>query len=61
MNPIWSNIVLTERESSGILRGEYNHHNGRIWGTEQPHETVQHYPLKLDVFCAIPQNKMYGS
>jgi hypothetical protein len=42
-------------EATFHLSGKVNRHNVRIWGTENPHATVQHErdSLKVNVFCAI--------
>jgi hypothetical protein len=34
----------------------------RIWGTENPHETIQHETdsRKVNVLCAISKQKIYG-
>jgi hypothetical protein len=40
-----------------------NHHNVRIWGSENPHAYVQHQrdSSKVNVFCAITNQKVYGA
>jgi hypothetical protein len=40
-----------------------NHRNVRIWGYENPHADVKHQrdSPKVNVFCAISSQKVYGS
>ena len=42
--------------------GKVNHHNVRIWGTENPHATMEpvHDLPKVNVFCAVSSCKPYG-
>ena len=42
--------------------GKVNRHNVRIWGTENPHETMEHVrdSPKVNVFYAISSSKVYG-
>ena len=42
-------------EATFYLSGKVNRHNARIWGTENPHEIVEHVrdSPKLIVLCAI--------
>ena len=43
------------------LSGKVNCHNVHICGAHPPHEVVKHqkdFP-KLDIFCAVPQGKVY--
>lgn len=49
-------------EATFHLNGKVNRHNVRIWGTEQPHEIVQHErdSPKFNVFCAVSREKVYG-
>lgn len=44
------------------LSGNVNRHNVRIWGTDNPHECVEHQrdSPKVNVFCAISPEKIYG-
>lgn len=55
------NIIFSD-ESTFHLSGKVNTHNCRIWGSENPHETLQHArdSPKVNVFCALSKNKMYG-
>lgn len=43
------------------LSGRVNCHNVRNWGTEHPHETVEHVrdSPKVNVFCAVFRNKVF--
>jgi hypothetical protein len=42
--------------------GAVNLHNVRIWGSENPHAYVEHQHdcSKVNVFCAISSQKVYG-
>jgi hypothetical protein len=49
------NKIVFSNEATFHLSGKINRHNVRIWGTENPHETVEHVrdSPKLNVFfCA---------
>ncbi|KDR23348.1 hypothetical protein L798_05309 [Zootermopsis nevadensis] len=39
-----------------------NRHNVRVWGSENPHATIEHIrdSRKLNVFCSISREKVYG-
>ena len=41
--------------------GKVNHHSIRVWGTENPHATMEHVrdSPKVNVFCAISSCKVY--
>ncbi|PNF23796.1 hypothetical protein B7P43_G16593 [Cryptotermes secundus] len=56
-----SRLILSD-EATFHLSGTVNRHNVRIWGTEHPHETVEHErdSPKVNVFCAVSQDKVYG-
>jgi hypothetical protein len=43
--------------------GKVSRHNVRIWGTENPHATVEHVrdSPNVNVFCAISSCKVHGS
>lgn len=49
-------------ESTFHISGKVNRHNVRIWGTENPRESVEHErdSPKLNVFCAVSKKKVYG-
>ncbi|XP_023211332.1 uncharacterized protein LOC111614181 [Centruroides sculpturatus] len=54
--------VVFSDESTFHLSGNVNTHNVPTWGSANPQEMVQlkrDYP-KLNVFCAISQQKVYG-
>jgi hypothetical protein len=54
--------VVFSDEATFHLSGKINRHNVRIWGTENPHETVEHVldSPKLNVFCATSSVKLKG-
>ncbi|PNF40249.1 hypothetical protein B7P43_G07078 [Cryptotermes secundus] len=56
-----SRLIFSD-EATFHLSGTVNRHNVRIWGTEHPHETVEHErdSPKVNVFCAVSQDKVYG-
>ena len=49
-----SRIIFSD-EATFYTNGHVNRHNVRIWGTDHPHETVQHEQdsPKVHVFCAV--------
>lgn len=58
---LFSRLVFSD-EATFHLCGTVNRHNVRIWGTNHPHETIEHQrdSPKVNVFCAVSQNKVYG-
>ncbi|PNF40965.1 hypothetical protein B7P43_G08819 [Cryptotermes secundus] len=56
-----SRLIFSD-EATFHLSGTVSRHNVRIWGTEHPHETVEHErdSPKVNVFCAVSQDKVYG-
>jgi len=42
--------------------GKVNRHNVRIWGTENPHATMEYVrdSPKVNLFCAVSSCKVYG-
>jgi hypothetical protein len=44
------------------INSKVNRHNVHVWGTENPHVTLEHEgdSLKGNVFCAISKEKVYG-
>jgi hypothetical protein len=44
------------------ISGKVNRHNVHICGTEQPHAQIEHQcdSPKLNVFCAVSREKVYG-
>ena len=54
--------LIFSDEATFRLSGMVNRHNVRIWGTENPRvviEDVRDSP-KVNVFCAISSEKVYG-
>ncbi|PNF28274.1 hypothetical protein B7P43_G06511 [Cryptotermes secundus] len=49
-------------EATFYLIGIVNRHNVRIWGTQNPHAQIEHErdSPKINVFCAVSQQKVYG-
>ncbi|PSN41322.1 hypothetical protein C0J52_20246 [Blattella germanica] len=49
-------------EATFYTNSHVNRHNVRIWGTEHPHETVQHKrdSPKVNVFCAVNNARVNG-
>ena len=49
-------------EATFHVNGKVNKHNTRIWGTENPHEVLEHqrYSPKVTVFCAMSKKAVYG-
>ena len=45
-----------------FMCGKVNRHNVRIWGTENPHATMEHVrdSPKMNMFCAVSSCKVYG-
>lgn len=56
-----SKIVFSD-EATFHTNGKVNRHNVCIWGTENPRETTQYErdSPKVNVFCAISANKVFG-
>ena len=50
-------------EATFHLSGKVNKHNTRIWGTENPHVTLEHVrdSPKVNVFCAMSKKRVYGA
>jgi hypothetical protein len=44
------------------INGKVNCHDVCVWGTENPHVTLEHerYSPEVNVFCAISKEKFYG-
>ena len=44
------------------VNGKVNKHNTRIWGTENPHEILEHQrdSPKVTMFCAMSKKAVYG-
>lgn len=56
------NRLIFSDECTFHISGKVNRHNVRVWGTENPRETVQHIrdSPKVNVFCALSCEKVYG-
>lgn len=56
-----SNLLFSD-EATFHISGKVNRHNCRIWGTENPNETVEHErdSLKVNVWCALGINRIIG-
>ncbi|PNF36342.1 hypothetical protein B7P43_G00512 [Cryptotermes secundus] len=54
--------LIFSNEAIFHLSGKVNHHNVRLWGTENPRAIValERYSRKLNVFSAMSQTKLYG-
>lgn len=54
-------LVFTD-EATFHLSGKVNRHNLRFWGTENPQLTLEYErdSPKLNVFCAITSNRVFG-
>lgn len=56
------NSIIFSDESTFHISGNVNTHNCRIWGSENPRETLEHVrdSPKVNVFCAMSKFKVYG-
>lgn len=54
--------IIFSDESTFHLSGKVNKHNCRIWGSENPRQSLEHVrdSPKLNVFCALSKSKVYG-
>jgi hypothetical protein len=54
--------VQFSHEATFHVSGAVNCRNVRIWGSENPHANVEHQcdSPKVNVFCAISSQKVYG-
>jgi hypothetical protein len=54
--------LVSSDEATFRVCGKVSRHNVRIWGTENPHATVEHVRdlPKVNVFCAVSSCKIYG-
>jgi hypothetical protein len=57
----WKKVQFSG-EATFHVSGAVNCHNVRLWGSENPHAYVehQHDSPKVNVFCAISSQKVYG-
>jgi hypothetical protein len=60
-NDLPARFIFSE-EVTFHINGKVNRHNVRVWGTENPHVTLEHErdSPKVNVFCAISKEKVYG-
>ena len=58
---IRNKLVFSDKATFHLI-AKINWHNVQIWGMEYPHEIVEqeHDSVKINVFCAISHNKIYG-
>lgn len=56
-----SKIIFSD-EATFHLSGKVNRHNVRIWGTQNPHATLEfeRNSPKVNVFCAVTERAVYG-
>jgi hypothetical protein len=56
-----SKIIFSD-EATFHLSGKVNRHNVRIWGSENPHATleVERDSPKINAFCAVSERSVYG-
>ncbi|KAG8303110.1 hypothetical protein J6590_108196 [Homalodisca vitripennis] len=56
------NSIIFSDESSFHISGKMNTHNCRIWGNENPRESLERVRdnPKVNVFCAMSKFKVYG-
>jgi len=47
------NKIVFSNEATFHLSGKINRHNVRIWGTENPHETVEHVRGSPKLLCFL--------
>jgi len=54
--------IIFSDEATFHLSGKVNRYNVRIWGSENPHANleVEHDSTKLNVFCVISKQIVYG-
>ena len=48
------NVMITDKAYFHVL-GKVNHHNGRIWVSENPHVAIEHIhdSPKVNVWCGV--------
>ena len=61
-SPRFSKFFFMSDEAHFYLDGAVRKRNCRIWGTENPHETVDHdaYAPHITVWCAVTQKAVIG-
>jgi hypothetical protein len=49
-------------EATFHLSGKVNRHNRIIWGSQNPHQVVEHVrdSPKVNVFCSVSRTQVYG-
>ena len=54
--------IIFSDKATFHLSGKVNRYNVRIWGSENPHTTleVESDSPKLNVFCAVSKQTLYG-
>ena len=54
--------IIFSDEATFYLSGKVNRYNVRIWGSENPHATleVERDSSKLNGFCAVSKQTVYG-
>jgi hypothetical protein len=54
--------VVFSDEATFHVSGKVNMHNCQIWGSENPHEVMEHErdTLKLNVWCALTSDSVIG-
>ncbi|PSN34580.1 hypothetical protein C0J52_26306 [Blattella germanica] len=59
----WRHIDVLHKAPQEDSHVKVNRHNVRLWGTENPHCVLEHVrdSPKVNLFCAISKNKVYGS
>jgi hypothetical protein len=57
----FNNAVFSD-EATFHLSGKVNRHNCRIWGSENPHEFIEHErdSPKINVWCALSHTRVIG-
>src|SRR5207253_8482615 len=60
--PEYLNRILFSDESTFHVSGKVNGHNVRIWGTENPHEVMEHErdSPKVNVWCGLMHDHVVG-
>ena len=58
----FNDLLVFSDEATFHVNGKVNKHNTRIWGTENPHELLEHQrdSLNVTVFCAMSKKAVYG-
>jgi hypothetical protein len=61
-NNLFLNKIVFSDEDTFHLSGKVNRHNLIIWGSQNPHQFVEHVrdSPKVNVFCAVSRTQVYG-